>query len=168
MTFAARSREIITTATAVAVGVFVSLMTATVVGGVFWRYVLGNSQPWTEELSRYLMIWSGFLGASLAVRSGAHVSLQFLSEALPHRAGTMVRLFATLIFTAFLGFVIWQGSGLVRDTMDQVSPVLQVPMGYAYAAVPMGCALMLFQLLFHVREELSGVIRPSLADRQDD
>ena len=31
---------------------------------VFCRYVLGQSLSWSEEITRYLFIWSGFLSVS--------------------------------------------------------------------------------------------------------
>ena len=156
--------ERLTTATAGLLALVTSVMVGTVLGGVVWRYALNNSQAWTEELSRYLMIWAAFLGASLAVRSGAHVALEFLNDRLPFPASAMVRLLAKLIFGAFLAFVVWQGGYLISDTMDQASPVLGVPMGYVYAAVPIGCALMLLQLLYLIAEEFLRLFRPPITD----
>ena len=44
---------------------------------IFTR-IFGHSFSWTEELSRYLMIWIGILGGSLALRKGEHASVRFL------------------------------------------------------------------------------------------
>ena len=50
----------------------VAVMTAVIILQVFFRYVLKGSLPWSEELSRYLMIWVTFVGASIGVKRGAH------------------------------------------------------------------------------------------------
>lgn len=35
----------------------------------------GIAPPWTEELSRYLMIWIGLLGAAVIVRESGHLGV---------------------------------------------------------------------------------------------
>ncbi len=47
-------------------------MTLIVAVQVFCRYVLNNSLFWAEELSRYLLAWLTFLGASVAYRRNVH------------------------------------------------------------------------------------------------
>lgn len=37
---------------------------------VFSRYILNASLSWSEELTRYLFIWSGFLSISYCIKSG--------------------------------------------------------------------------------------------------
>ena len=44
--------------------VFLIAMTLIMGIQVFCRYVLGMSLSWSEELTRYLFIWSGFLSVS--------------------------------------------------------------------------------------------------------
>ena len=41
----------------------ISLILMTVIMGiqVFSRYVLGSAPSWSEEITRYLFVWSGFL-----------------------------------------------------------------------------------------------------------
>ena len=44
----------------------ISLILMTVIMGiqVFSRYVLGSAPSWSEEITRYLFVWSGFLSVS--------------------------------------------------------------------------------------------------------
>ena len=43
---------------------------------VFSRYVLGRPLIWAEELATYLMIWLGFVAASVAYKMRRHISIQ--------------------------------------------------------------------------------------------
>ena len=63
------------------------LMTVNVLLGVFFRYVVGDALTWTEESSRYLMIWMGFLATALALREGGHVAMDLLLSRLPRALG---------------------------------------------------------------------------------
>ena len=45
---------------------------------VFCRYVLQDSLAWTEELARYLVIWSVLFGCSFAMRTDSHLELSIL------------------------------------------------------------------------------------------
>ena len=45
-------------------GIFLIAMTLIMGIQVFSRYVLQTSLSWSEELTRYLFIWSGFLSVS--------------------------------------------------------------------------------------------------------
>ena len=52
---------------------------------VVLRYVFMHSLIFTEELSRYLMVWIVFLGSVLAVRDGAHIHINFLTKRFDQR-----------------------------------------------------------------------------------
>src|SRR5690625_244243 len=47
--------------------------------------------PWTEELARYLMIWSVFLGGALATRRGQLLAVDAIVFALPSLPGRIVK-----------------------------------------------------------------------------
>ena len=57
---------------------------------IFWqvvcRYVLKSSLPWSEELSRYLLVWTSFIGGAYGVRLGAHIGVEAFTLLLPKKA----------------------------------------------------------------------------------
>ena len=53
--------------------VLVAVMAVLVIVNVISRYVFGHSFPWVEEATRYMMIWTAFLGAGPTLRVGGHI-----------------------------------------------------------------------------------------------
>ena len=49
-----------------------------------------------------------------------------------------------------------QGIVLVQKTADQQSPAMEISMGWAYAALPVGAALMAVHLLVIILKEARG------------
>ena len=52
---------------------------------VIERNVLASGIFWADELLQHLVLWLGFLGASLATREQRHLSIDVLSHFLPTR-----------------------------------------------------------------------------------
>ena len=53
---------------------------------VVLRYVLLAPISWAEEISIYLVIWIVFVGGSVLIRTGGHITVDLLPRALPPRA----------------------------------------------------------------------------------
>lgn len=111
---------------------------------VFFRYVIDDSIIWAEELARYALIWSTMIGAAVAYRRGAHVAVSVLWGLLPTGGVRFVWRAIHLIIIAFAGIVLWQGLGLtLRDfARHELTPALQIEIGWAYLAIPFGGALL--------------------------
>ena len=69
----------------IAVIAMLAVMSAVVFAQVVFRLVHA-SIPWSEELSKYLLIWCTFLGSALGVRKGSLVGLELLFMILPKKA----------------------------------------------------------------------------------
>jgi TRAP-type C4-dicarboxylate transport system permease small subunit len=54
----------------------VALMMVTAFAQIVLRNVMGIGLSWTEPLVRYLVLWVGFIGASLATREGRHITIE--------------------------------------------------------------------------------------------
>jgi len=115
-----------------------AVMVATTFLQVFFRYVIFHSLPWSEEVSRYALVWLTFIGASYGLRCGVHVAVEALVETLPPGARRLLKA-GSYALTAFLGAVLAvYGFKLAQVNMGQLSPSLHIPIGLAYAAVPVG------------------------------
>lgn len=133
--------------TGIAVMVFVAAFTGLVSFSVILRYGFSQGLEWSEELGRYLMIWMGFLAASLALRGGGHVGIDMVRDLLPPRVRRLVVLASSAAVLSFFVFVAYQGSLLLLLVWQKESLVLPVSMFWPYLAIPVGAVLMLIQLL---------------------
>jgi len=136
-----RLSDALAAATRVAVTLLMAAMTVDCVLGVFFRYVVQDALTWTEESARYLMIWMGFLGMGLAVRTGGHVAVDLLVTRLPPRLQRTTLLVVQALVLAFLLAVVGAGWQLVDRVSGQLTPVLGVSMAWPYLAIPVGSLL---------------------------
>jgi TRAP-type C4-dicarboxylate transport system permease small subunit len=125
-----------------------------VFGNVVLRYGFGLSLAWAEEVSRYMMIWLSFLAAGLALREGAHIAVETLPDSLPRVLAIPLRAVAVLLVAGFVALMLWLGWEYAQFAMMQRTPVLRLPVGYIYLAVPIGMGLMLVHLLLVARRQI--------------
>jgi len=127
--------------------VMMAFLVVVVVASVIFRYILLAPLSWSEEVSRYVMIWLGFLGASLALREGLHANVDFVVARCPEWFAMWLRRVARIGIAVFLLIVMAYGFHLVANLWDQWSPVLDIRMTWPYMAIPVGSLLMLIQLV---------------------
>jgi TRAP-type C4-dicarboxylate transport system permease small subunit len=121
-------------------------MAAIVFANVALRFLTDQSILWVEEVSRFLMIWMTFLGSGLVLRYGGHIGIDTLQEKFPARAAWIRALIFLLLFCFFV-FMVWIGLRYASLTWGQTTPVMEVPVGAVYLAMPLGFALMIVHLL---------------------
>ncbi len=124
-----------------------AVMSVVILVQVFLRYVVKASLPWSEELSRYLMVWIGLMGASLALQEGRHIEVTLLLERVPRRVRKVLTGIALLAVLWFLWLMLQQGYLLIGNIWLQRSPAMSIPMVIPYAAIPVGAVLMMIQVL---------------------
>ena len=99
--------------------VLLSIMTLLVLYQVFTRYILNNPAAFTEELVRYFLIWTGFIGAAYAFITREHMCLVLVRDSLsPSRKRILMTLIDVLILV-FAIFVITIG-GFKLNTFTTV------------------------------------------------
>lgn len=140
----------------VAVIVMMAAMCGLTFAQALGRYALDFSITWSEELSRFLMIWVSMLGGAVAARRHLHVGFEGLTNALPRRLQTGVQLLGVALSLGIFATMAWYGFTLAAFNMRQLSAALQWPMGIPYAAVPVGALLLVLFLLEELLRLLGG------------
>ena len=125
-----------------ACGALMVAITAVVFLQVVSRYVFNYPFDWPEELARYLFVWVALLGAALALRRGAHFSIDALVKSLPAAWRRIVPLLIHTSLGIFTLIVSVKGFQLALRVREQLSPGMEVSMTYAYLSVPVSFAIM--------------------------
>jgi TRAP-type C4-dicarboxylate transport system permease small subunit len=127
---------------AAVLGVVAALvMIASLLLGVFYRYVLESSLAWSDELALLAFTWTVFLISSTMIRDAGHVRVTVLLDLLRWPVNEVLE---RLIFFVLLGFglvMIWTGWQFTEFTWSQVSPAIRYPLWWRNAALPVGGAL---------------------------
>lgn len=120
------------------------LILATFVG-VIMRYVFSNPFTWMEEVQLWCFLWIVFLGSGAAFRTGNHVAIEFIVDAMPPKVKRVFEIFDYIVVIFILCYLGVQSSTLIRQyaaTNVQTS-ILNVPQSFISLAIPAGCVLMI-------------------------
>ena len=77
---------------------------------VFCRYVLGASLSWSEELTRYIFIWAGFLSVSYCTKKCISIKIEQFVALFPKRGKAMFKVvnhtFELILFFYLIPFAV--------------------------------------------------------------
>jgi TRAP-type transport system small permease protein len=124
----------------------VAMMVTVIWFGVIERYVLHLGVVWTEEFSRYVMIWAALLAVSCGAYYREHIGLDIVRRFLPVKAGMVLMVCLDLVSIAFFAFMTWYGLGMAKSGMSQYASIFGMTMVVPFAAVPISSALTTFQV----------------------
>lgn len=139
-----------------AVGLSFAVLIFAVLVQVLGRSVFANSPVWTEELTRFALLYLTALGVGLSFRTGDLVNVDILSEALPGRIPFVLRLasaVATVVLCAALILPAWRFTAIGAL---QTSPALGWKMSFIHASILVLIASLLLFALLRVLAMLSG------------
>lgn len=100
--------------------------------GVITR-ALGDPLIWTDELSRFLMVWLAVFGWVLATRKRIHIRIRFFQDRLPKAAHRAVEIAIQAALTLFGALVAIYSVGLVGKNHDLEATSLPLSMAWMYA-----------------------------------
>jgi len=114
---------------------------------VFSRFALRAPSSFTDELARFLFIWIGLLGAAYVTGQRLHLAIDLLAERLSAKSARRLDKIVQLAVLLFALAVLVVGGGrlvYITFTFNQISPTLQIPLGYVYSVVPLSGLLIAF------------------------
>ena len=92
--------------------IFLIAMTLIMGIQIFCRYVLGMSLSWSEELTRYLFIWCGFLSVSYCSKKCLSIKIEQFVAIFPRRGKAIFK--------------------VVNHTFELIFFIYMIPFAYSY------------------------------------
>jgi C4-dicarboxylate transporter DctQ subunit len=121
------------------------LMLALVCAEIVMRDVFNTSTLWSEEVARYLMIWSVYFGSAAAVASADHLRIEMLINYMPRRVRNVLDLLAEVWLLAFCLAITWAGYQYVRNSFAlnfySADSNLAIEIGWIQLVIPITFAL---------------------------
>jgi TRAP-type C4-dicarboxylate transport system permease small subunit len=134
----------------------------------FTRYALNDSASWTEEIARYLLIATAFIGAAINVRKNNHIQVDFFYRVLPRWFTRPMSVAVDALRVLFLGYCVVLTIQLMMRIGSLRMAIIDWPMGIVYAFVAGGFALMTWRAIgvaiANWKRGASVLEKPELAD----
>jgi len=113
---------------------------------VLSRYVFNAPLDYTEEASRFGLIWLVFVGSAYAAYLNEHFVVRMLVDSIKFPGRTAYLILVDVVVILFFVGLIYYGAKLAWRN-PRIEPALGLSMGWAYLAIPVGCTLMVYHLL---------------------
>ncbi|MCF0185403.1 MAG: TRAP transporter small permease [Bacteroidaceae bacterium] len=111
---------------------------------VFARYLFNSSLTWSDELTRYFLIWSAFLSVSYCVKKRISIKIEQLQNSLSNPIIPWVRMIRHTIVFLFCLIMLPYALTYVQQSIENgsTSSALKIPMYYIQSA-PLVCFILL-------------------------
>ena len=114
---------------------------------VVFRYVLQASLTWSEEFSRFLLMWLAALSSAYAFKLRTHFALRFVVDRFDERARQAIGTLVTALVSLFLIVFAWESAKFIVAVRDQTAPGTRMSMAVPYSSALVGSLLMLYYVV---------------------
>lgn len=118
---------------------FIIVMTAllSLFANVVLRYGFNYTLAWSEELVRIVIIYSTFIGASVAVKQRAMIKIDAIVQIFP-RLKSGLTLYSNILMLVFAGMMVYYGykMTILQHTTNQKTIIMQIPLVIVYTIMP--------------------------------
>ena len=149
---------------------FLSFMVLIAFLQIVLRNFFSTGLSWGDPLLRNLVLWIGFIGATLATREGKHINIGVVSRWLPSLGKNVVALF-THLFSFFICCLLTYAAlkFIKNEVQMENTTFLNIPAWVPEMILPITFGLMTFRFGLRSFKTLSktGKIEP-LHDREEE
>lgn len=143
--------------------IFLSIMACSSFFQVLNRNIFMLTISWTEELSRYCMIWMTMIATGISVRKGTQMGIDIWGDRLKGTARVISDLLICVLIIAFCGIVMVSVIQLIAVQIhgSQESPALHIPMWIMTLAIFIG---MLFICVVEIENTVKVILSRNKSD----
>ncbi len=104
---------------------------------VVLRYGFNYTLAWSEELVRIVIIYSTFIGASVAIKQGAMIRIDAVVQMFP-RLKKGLTVYTHILMLIFAGIMVFHGYKMTHLQLitNQKTIIMQIPLVIIYAIMP--------------------------------
>ena len=115
------------------------------------RYVFNDSAAWTEEIARYLLIATVFVGAVIGVAKNNHIQVDFFYRFMPPGLSRSMSLLTDMLRVAFLATASYLTWLLMQKMGNYQMTIVNLPMNIVYGVVLLAFVLMTWRSVWVMR-----------------
>lgn len=116
-------------------GISFAILIASVLIQVVSRVLLPDSPVWTEELSRFMLLYLTAFGCGVAIRTGELVNVDLLLVSLPPRVRLALDVLVRVVCIVFLASLLPGAWDFMKIGEMQTSPALAWRMDFLHASI---------------------------------
>ncbi len=130
-------------------GMFLLTMMLLIIGmQVVCRYIFGFTPRWSEEVALILMVWFTFIGMSIGVKKGIHISIEYFMDRVPKKMRKIIIKLDDILMIIFGGILLVNGYMLSEMMMWSTMPSIGLPTTVIYGVTPIaGALIMIYSFL---------------------
>ena len=121
----------------------------------FTRYALNDSASWTEEIARYMLVCTVFVGAAIGVAKNNHIQVDFFYRHMPRAMAFWMARLVDLLRIAFFA----AATGLTIQMMLKLGnarmTIIDLPMNLVYGVCMLGFAAMFLRSIWVMRVHMA-------------
>jgi TRAP-type C4-dicarboxylate transport system permease small subunit len=117
---------------------------------IFFRYVVNYSISWSQDLLTFMLIWSVFIGISLAVKKRRHIKVELALVIFSEKVQFSLKVLSNLMFMLFCAIISYYSLDKVYRLIyvnPQISESTGLSMWLIQIAVPLGFILSIYRLI---------------------
>jgi len=122
-----------------------AIMLIVITINIITRYLLNSPIFWSEELSRFLFIWFGFLGAAYSLGCQKTIRFTLILDKMSPKAILITNIITNIMLLAMFLVMLYPAIYVIRFKTI-LTPALQVPVYYFYAIFPITLVIMVFHV----------------------
>lgn len=138
-------------------GMLAGVLTCVVMLGIVSR-AFGEPFVWSDEVSRFLMIWLAVAGWLLTSRKRAHIRIRFFHDLLPTRLWWLSETIMQLALIICGALLLVFGIELIRRNLDIEATTVPIVMAWIYAPIAFAGTVMTVQGLIEGWEAVTAAI----------
>jgi len=128
---------------------------------IILRNVFSTGFSWGDPLVRYLVLWVGFIGASLASKEGKHITIEVFSSWFSGHGSRYLKAISLLVSVFICGLLTFAGWTFVQNEAQMGGTTfLEIPVWIPQVIIPLTFALMTLRFGFSAFAEIAMILTP--------